>query len=285
MKKEVQKIHQAIYDPIADLKTWRAMPTHSINNLDPFLFLNHHGPQVYPPNNNGLPFGPHPHRGFETLTFVLDGDITHKDSVTGESVITKGGIQWMTAGSGLIHAEVSSDHFKKTGGKEEVLQLWLNLPSKYKMVDPKYIGLEKSSIPEVQLDNNAGVLNLVSGEYQGTKGPVESITNLFTSTLFLNEGGQFSITLPSNNQVLLYVINGSIEVNDHTAQEHELVELSLNGEQIDILASAKSQLIFCYGEPLDEPIVAHGPFVMNTKEEIMQAMQDYQSGKLGSLTL
>ena len=151
MKKEIIKIHEAIYDPIADLSTWRAMPTQSINNLDPFLFLNHHGPQHYGPNNGGLPFGPHPHRGFETLTFVLQGDITHKDSVTGESVIKAGGIQWMTAGSGLIHAEISSDEFKQEGGMEEVIQIWMNLPAKYKMIDPNYIGLQKEVIPAIPI--------------------------------------------------------------------------------------------------------------------------------------
>ena len=152
MLKPVLQIHNAHYEPIADLSTWRAMPTRSIDHLDPFLFLNHHGPQEYGPNNRGLPFGPHPHRGFETLTFVLQGDITHIDSVSGQSVITAGGIQWMTAGKGLIHAEVSSEEFKAKGGMEEVLQLWMNLPARHKMTEPKYIGLQKESIPEIQLD-------------------------------------------------------------------------------------------------------------------------------------
>ncbi len=285
MQKQINQIHEAIYDPIADLSTWRAMPTRSINNLDPFLFLNHHGPQNYGPNNNGLPFGPHPHRGFETLTFVLQGDITHKDSVTGESVITAGGIQWMTAGKGLIHAEVSSDEFKQKGGMEEVIQLWMNLPSKYKMVDPKYMGLQKESIPSISLDNGKVQLNLVSGTYQSHEGPIDSITNLFTSTINMSKGGQFEDSMPEGSQVLFYVINGEVEVNGITAKEHQLVEMGLEGEKIEVRALEDSQLIYCYGTPFKEPIVAHGPFVMNTQQEIREAIYDYQSGKLGSLSL
>lgn len=135
--KTIKKIHQAEFRPIADLITYSPIPTRTLDQIDPFLFLNHHGPQVYPPNNNGLPFGPHPHRGMETVTFIIDGDIAHHDSGGHTSVINNGGVQWMTAGKGLIHAEVSSEQFKKAGGKLEILQLWLNLPARLKMTTPK----------------------------------------------------------------------------------------------------------------------------------------------------
>src|SRR5450759_363315 len=136
--KTIKANHKAEYEPIADLVTYRAMPTNHVamNQLDPFIFLNHHGWQEYSPNNNGLPFGPHPHRGFETVTFILEGDLTHKDSSGATSVIKAGGVQWMTAGSGLVHAEISSDEFKKKGGPLEILQLWVNLPAKHKMTQP-----------------------------------------------------------------------------------------------------------------------------------------------------
>ncbi len=285
MVKKVFNIHDAVYDPIADLSTWRVMPTSSLRHLDPFLFLNHHGPQQYAPNNNGLPFGPHPHRGFETLTFVLQGDITHKDSVTGESVIHAGGIQWMTAGKGLIHAEVSSEKFKKEGGMEEVIQIWMNLPAKHKMVEPKYTGLQKDQIPAIKIDDGKGLLHLTSGTFQNQLGPVQSLTNLFTSTLDLKQGCTFEDHLPKRGQVLFYVVNGQITINDATAKEHQLVELSTEGEQISVKALSDCQIIYCHGIPFNEPIVAHGPFVMNTQEEIRQAMMDYQSGKLGSLAM
>jgi len=285
MEKKVLQLHAGVYEPIADLATWRAMPTGSIRHLDPFLFLNHHGPQEYSPGNKGLPFGPHPHRGFETLTFVLQGDITHKDSVTGESVITAGGIQWMTAGKGLIHAEISSDQFKKEGGMEEVIQLWLNLTAKLKRVDPQYTGLQKEDIPELSLDQGKAKLNLVSGTYGDHEGPIDSMTDLFTSTLVMEAGGRFQDRLPAGRQVLLYVIRGKVKVNGTEAQTHQLVELSLEGEIVDIEALGESHLIYCYGTPFNEPIVAHGPFVMNSEEEIYEAIRDYQSGKLGSLSL
>jgi quercetin 2,3-dioxygenase len=128
--KTIKKVHQPVRDDIADLTTRRALPTHSIDQIDPFLFLNHHGHQVYPPGNRGLPFGPHPHRGFETVTFILKGDIAHHDTGGHSSVIRSGGIQWMTAGRGLVHSEVSSEEFKETGGELEILQLWVNLPAK-----------------------------------------------------------------------------------------------------------------------------------------------------------
>ncbi len=285
MNKRILNLHGAIYEPIADLKTWRPMPTASIQHLDPFLFLNHHGPQEYGPNNLGLPFGPHPHRGFETLTFVLQGDITHKDSVTGESVITAGGIQWMTAGRGLVHAEVSSEEFKKNGGMEEVIQLWLNLPSKKKMTDPSYKGLQKEEIPAISIDGGKGKLNLVSGEYDGQRGPIDSLTGLLTSTLKLKAEGHFSDQLPEGAQVLFYVIKGKVRVNGQEVETHQLAEMSLEGEGIEVEALEDSHMIYGYGKPFNEPIVAHGPFVMNTRQEIQQAMMDYQSGKLGSLSL
>lgn len=283
MKKQVVHIHNAVYDPIADLSTWRAMPTRSVDHLDPFLFLNHHGPQQYGPNNHGLPFGPHPHRGFETLTFVLQGDITHIDSVTGESVIKAGGIQWMTAGSGLIHAEVSSDEFKRQGGMEEVIQIWMNLPAKYKMTPPRYTGLQKESIPAIPFDEGKGLLHLVSGTFQSQAGPIDSLTDLFTATVDLQAGAVLTDELPAGSRVLFYVINGEVEVNGEIAREHQLVELSTEGTALTVTAQADSQLLYCHGLPFNEPIVAHGPFVMNTQQEIRQSIMDYQSGKLGRL--
>lgn len=283
MLKEVVNIYDAEYEPIADLATWRAMPTREVPALDPFLFLNHHGPQHYGPDNRGLPFGPHPHRGFETLTFVLQGDITHVDSVTGESVIAAGGIQWMTAGSGLVHAEVSSKEFKKNGGMEEVIQLWMNLPAKHKMVKPSYTGLQQADIPQVEFDG--GIVHLISGMLEDKTGPINSLTDLFTSRIDIRIGGEFTHTVPTGSQILLYVVNGEIIVDGAVVEEHQLVEFAEEGESISIIANRKSQLIFCYGQPLREPVVSHGPFVMNTDAEIREAIIDYQTGRMGRLVL
>ncbi len=281
--KAIKKLHQAIYDPIADLTTFRAMPTSSIRHLDPFLFFNHHGPQNYPPNNQGLPFGPHPHRGFETLTFILQGDITHRDSETGESVIKAGGIQWMTAGSGLIHAEVSSDEFKQKGGMEEVIQLWLNLPSHLKMTEPNYIGLQSDGIPKIVEDDGRVTVHLVSGDWRGEAGPIDSLTDLFTSWITLKADGSFEIDIPEAHNILFYVVNGEVDVNGTSAATHTLVEFDTAGETLHVQAKSNATLILCHGKPFHEPIVAHGPFVMNSEAEIHQAIRDYQSGKLGQM--
>ena len=279
----IKKLHKAIYSPIDDLITYRAMPTGSIRYLDPFLFLNHHGPQRYGPSNNGLPFGPHPHRGFETLTYILQGDIMHRDSMTGESVINTGGIQWMTAGSGLIHAEVSSETFKKNGGMEEVIQIWLNLPSHLKMTAPNYIGLQKDGIPAIQLDEGRVEVNLISGKWGETEGPVLSLTGIHTTSIEFKKGGELQTKVEAKRNILFYVVNGEVEVNGQTAATHTLVEFANEGEAIAVKALSDAALIFCHGEPYNEPIVAHGPFVMNSEAEIRQAMMDYQSGKLGGL--
>jgi redox-sensitive bicupin YhaK (pirin superfamily) len=279
----IQKIHQAVYEPIDDLTTFRAMPTASIRHIDPFLFLNHHGPQEYGPNNNGLPFGPHPHRGFETLTYILQGDIAHRDSSTGESVIQSGGIQWMTAGSGLVHAEVSSEEFLKNGGMEEVVQLWFNLPARLKMTEPNYIGLQADQIPALPLDEDRVTVHLVSGEWDETNGPVNSLTGITATWIDLKEGGSFKTNVEARRNILFYVLNGQVEVNGQTAETHQLVQFANDGEALAVKATTDAQLIFCHGEPYNEPIVAYGPFVMNNEAEIRQAMLDYQSGKMGGL--
>lgn len=281
----IKQLHKAVSEPIGDLSTYRAMPTRSIAHLDPFLFLNHHGPQFYGPDNHGLPFGPHPHRGFETLTYILQGDIVHRDSATGESAIQAGGIQWMTAGSGLIHSEVSSEEFKKKGGMEEVIQLWLNLPSHLKMTPPRYIGLQKEEIPSVQLDDDRVTVNLVSGTWDEVQGPVPSLTGIHTASIYMLEGGTLTVQVQPERSVLLYVVNGEVNVNTQTADKHTLVEFNNDGEEIRIHAIEDSVLIFGHGTPFREPIVAHGPFVMNSPDEIRQAIADYQAGKMGSTAL
>src|ERR1700712_1443012 len=169
----VRTVYPAISDDIGDLRTQRPLPNDEVEQIDPFLFLNHHGPQVYPPGNRGLPFGPHPHRGFETVTFILQGSLAHRDSGGHESVIDEGGVQWMTAGSGLVHAEISPASFLESGGPLEILQLWVNLPSRLKMTAPRYTGLQKDAIPALPTPDGRGTVNLVAGSWDGRTGPFE----------------------------------------------------------------------------------------------------------------
>src|SRR5690606_22064048 len=279
--RKIKTIHKAVSAPIADLTTHRALPTGSVAHLDPFLFLNHHGPQEYKAGNRGLPFGPHPHRGFETLTFILQGDIVHQDSGGGKDKIEAGGVQWMTAGRGVIHSEVSSEAFKKNGGMEEVIQLWFNLPSNLKMTKPAYTGLQKDEIPEVSADNGNVKIYPVSGTWANQQGPIKPLTDIAIARLKFNKEGHYTLKIPTSRNVLLYVVNGEVRVNGSRAVTHNLVEFRLEGEEILIVAAQDSEIILGHAEPFNEPIVAQGPFVMNSQKEIMEAMRDYQSGKMG----
>jgi redox-sensitive bicupin YhaK (pirin superfamily) len=279
MRNVIQK-HRAVNAPIADLVTYRAIPTQSVEYIDPFLFLNHHGPQVYRPKNNGLPFGPHPHRGFETVTFILEGDILHKDSGGHESVIQAGGIQWMTAGSGLIHAEVSSNEFKQTGGPLEILQLWVNLPAKFKMTEPRYIGLQQNEIPTAELADGVTV-HAVSGDWSGTAGAVTPLADVALAWVDFSESATITLPIAASRSIFFYVVRGSVRVNGTEAFARELVEFGHDGDELAIEALTDSLILLGHAEPFGEPVVSAGPFVMNTEGEIRQAYADYQQGKFG----
>ena len=278
----IKNIHKADYHPIADLITYNPLPSPRLRQIDPFIFLNHHGFQTYPKNNNGLPFGPHPHRGMETVTFILKGDIMHKDSGGHESVIQAGGIQWMTAGRGLIHAEVSSSEFKKNGGDLEILQLWLNLPAKYKMTEPRYIGLQKDEITHFELNDGNAHVQLIAGEWNGQQGSFETLTPIFLSTIHLSKGAVIEKTIPSNENIFFYIVRGKVSVWGEQIPFRNLVEFNNDGELLKFEATEDAVVILGHAVPFNEPMVAQGPFVMNTQQEIMEAYRDYQLGKFGS---
>ena len=280
----VKAIHKAQYSPVGDLVTYRAMPTESLpmNAIDPFIFLNHHGWQDFLPKNGGLPFGPHPHRGFETVTFILKGDLTHKDSSGASSVIRAGGVQWMTAGKGLIHTEVSSEDFKAKGGPLEILQLWVNLPAKYKMTEPKYTGLQKEQIPAVALDNGHVTLHPVSGSWQDVEGPVQPLTDIHLSWIEFREGGKTVFSVPAEQNIFFYVVKGEVSVNGRDVGMLHMAEFANDGADVTIRANTDAVILFGYATPFNEPLVAYGPFVMNTSEEIKQAYDDFNKGKFGN---
>lgn len=275
----LKRVHSAIRDDIADLTTRRPLPGPALSDLNPFLFLNHHGPQVYPPHNSGLPFGPHPHRGFETVTFVLDGSLAHSDTGGHESVIDAGGIQWMTAGSGLIHAELSPESFMERGGSLEILQLWLNLPARMKMTTPRYIGVQKGSIPSVITPDGKAQVKLISGDWHGSRGPVESLTNTFMSVVEMSPGSTVTFSELAGRQLFLYVARGRIGIEGKEVSQFNLAQLDNEGDTLELVATEASALLFGHAEPIDEPIAAGGPFVMNTQDELRQAMADYHAGK------
>ena len=281
--RHVLRQHPALRDDIADLSTRRPLPGPALPHLDPFLFLNHHGPQVYPPHNHGLPFGPHPHRGFETVSFILEGEMAHRDSGGHESVIGTGGIQWMTAGSGLVHAEISPESFKESGGALEILQLWVNLPARLKMTQPAYTGLQREDIPAVPVPG--GTVNLISGTFAGHTGPFTSLTGVAMMTVRLDANATLTLPAPKGHTVFCYVVAGEPDIGGTRCSEAHLIELDQGGDCVDVRTSGPVTLLYGHAEPIGEPIVAHGPFVMNSREEIHQAIRDYQAGKFGGLPM
>ena len=278
----IKAIHKASYHPIADLITYNPLPSAQLRQIDPFIFLNHHGFQKYGPNNHGMPFGPHPHRGMETVTFILEGDIMHKDSGGHESIIESGGVQWMTAGRGLIHAEVSSSKFKKEGGNLEILQLWVNLPARLKMTAPRYLGLQKEEINSFETDEGKVRFQLIAGEWEDKKGSFPTLFPIFMSTIYMKKSGKVQKQIPSSENVFFYVVRGKVRVLGEEIPFRNLVEFNQDGESISFEATEDAVVIFGHAEPINEPMVAQGPFVMNTQEEIIQAYRDYQAGKFGN---
>ncbi len=277
--RSVLRQYPAQRDDIADLVTRRPVPGPGLAQVDPFLFLNHHGPQVYAAGNNGLPFGPHPHRGFETVSFIVAGEMAHRDSGGHDSVIRAGGIQWMTAGSGLIHAEISPDSFKRAGGPLEILQLWINLPSRLKMTKPAYTGLQREDIPAITVAG--GVVNLIAGTFGDHSGPIASLTSVTMMTVSLDAGAQVTLPAPQGRAVFFYTVAGSPQVGETRIKPFHLATFDDAGDTIAVTAEAPVTLLYGHADPIGEPVVAHGPFVMTTREEIGEAIRDYQAGLFG----
>jgi redox-sensitive bicupin YhaK (pirin superfamily) len=273
----VRKQYRAIRDDIGELHTWRPLPNDEIQQIDPFLFLNHHGPQVYPPGNRGLPFGPHPHRGFETVTFIVEGSLTHRDTAGHESVIAAGGVQWMTAGRGLEHEEVSPPEFLERGGPLEILQLWINLPARLKFTEPRYVGLQKDEI--ASFENGGVTVNLISGDWSGHRGPIASLTDVHMMTVAVNAGSRIVLPAPRGRNVFFYIVRGTLTP---ALPAFHLIDWNDDGDEIEVEAIEDAFVLFGHAKPYGEPVVAHGPFVMNTREEIVQAIRDYQMGKFGA---
>jgi redox-sensitive bicupin YhaK (pirin superfamily) len=279
MTRSVTRQYPAQRDDIADLVTRRPVPGPGLAQVDPFLFLNHHGPQTYRPNNAGLPFGPHPHRGFETVSFILAGEMAHLDSGGHESVIRAGGIQWMTAGSGLIHAEISPESFKRAGGPLEILQLWVNLPSRLKMTKPAYTGLQRDEIPAIAVDG--GTVSLIAGDFAGETGPIASLTGVAMMTVTLDAGATVTLPAPRGRAVFFYAVAGSPRVGEVRIRPYHLATFDDAADTIAVSADAPVTLLYGHADPIGEPVVAHGPFVMTTREEIGEAIRDYQAGLFG----
>jgi len=251
-------------------------------HVSPFLLLDYAGPAEFTPTDKPRGVGTHPHRGFETVTIVYKGEVQHRDSTGQGGVIGPGDVQWMTAAGGILHEEFHSEAFTREGGAFEMVQLWVNLPAKDKNTDPGYQTLLNADIPSVALPDGAGVVRVIAGEYGGKRGPAHTFTPIDLWDLRLNQGGATSLTLPEGHTVAVVVLKGAVQVNgDAIAREAQFVLLDRKGGEIRLEANSDASLLVLSGEPIDEPVVMHGPFVMNTADEIRQAIIDFQSGKFG----
>jgi len=253
------------------------------NHLSPFLMLDYAGPEHFPPTAGRRGVGSHPHRGFETVTIVYKGELEHRDSSGGGGLIGPGDVQWMTAGSGILHEEFHSPAFANRGGTLEMVQLWVNLPARDKMAPPRYQTLRNDAIPSVKLADDAGLVRVIAGDYEGHSGPAHTFTSLDVWDLRLVGGRAAQLRVPVGRTVALVVLNGQVVVNeDESAGAAHVVMLGAEGHDIRIEAIKDATVLLLSGQPIDEPVVAYGPFVMNSADEIRQAVQDFNSGRFGT---
>ncbi|GAB7564231.1 pirin family protein [Methylobacillus methanolivorans] len=248
--------------------------------MSPFLLMDYAGPAEFEPTEKRRGVGQHPHRGFETVTIVYDGQVSHHDSTNAGGTIGPGDVQWMTAGAGIVHEEYHGDDYAKTGGAFEMIQLWVNLPAKDKMTKPGYQGITSGEIPEVVLPDNAGKVRVIAGDYQGNRGPSHTFSPMNVWDVRLNAGSTARFTLPEGHTTAIFVLHGAVGVSDvHTIRPAELAVLQREGNELVLEARQDSTLLLLNGAPLNEPVVGHGPFVMNSWEEIDQAISDYNNGR------
>ncbi len=250
----------------------------------PFLMLDYAAPVRFEPTTERRGVGQHPHRGFETVTIVYEGEVEHRDSTGNGGVIGKGDVQWMTAAGGILHEEFHSRAYAASGGPFEMVQLWVNLPAKDKMAAPGYQGILDAQIPAIALPEGAGTLRLIAGEYAGQRGPAHTFTPMNVWDLRLAAGQRLSLPQPEGWTTLLVVLDGTVQVNGEAiVRAAQMATLSTAGSGVEIEASGAAKLLLLAGEPIDEPVVGHGPFVMNSQQEIIQAIADFNSGKLGRM--
>ena len=255
-----------------------------MERMDPFILLDYNSPFYFPPTEKPRGVSVHPHRGFETVTIAYQGKVAHHDSSGNSGVIDVGDVQWMTAASGILHKEYHEEKFSKEGGYFQMAQLWVNLPAKYKMSTPKYQGITNSQINKYQLTDNKGIIEVVAGSYKGIKGAASTFSPVNVFNARLEAGAKAGFTFPANFNTALLVLDGEINVNgSETIAENHFVLFENEGEEFSIEGSKKSTVLILSGEPLNEPIAAQGPFVMNTPEQIAQAIKDYNLGRFGYL--
>jgi redox-sensitive bicupin YhaK (pirin superfamily) len=255
-----------------------------MERMSPFILLDYNSKYYFPPSEKPKGVGVHPHRGFETVTLAYRGKVAHHDSAGGGGVIGEGGVQWMTAASGVLHKEYHEEEFSKSGGDFQMVQLWVNLPAKDKMSKPKYQALSPKDINNYQLDDEQGLIEVIAGHYKEVQGSASTFTPMHLFNAKLKKGGKASFSFPANYNTALLVIEGEISVNgQEVVSTDHFVLFENDGEDFTVKTENGAIALILSGEPINEPIAAQGPFVMNTREELMQAMKDFNMGKFGFL--
>ena len=261
----------------------RPFPTDRLDHLDPFLLLDRMGPVTHAPGEaKGAP--DHPHRGFETVTYVLEGTVEHSDSQGNRGHIGAGDVQWMTAGSGVIHSEMPSDEIRRNGGRLHGFQLWVNLPRRDKMMKPRYQEVRASEIPVATSSDGKVTVTVIAGEALGTRATIDTRTPILYLHVRLAAGARFDQPIPNTYNAFAFVIEGDATFGEHLARENDMVLFDRNGDAAGIASANGAELLLIAGAPLNEPVARYGPFVMNTPGEIRQAMLDYQSGQFGEIS-
>lgn len=261
------------------------LPTQQVQQVDPFLLLHHaniKAPSHIDPDDAGV--GPHPHRGFSPVTFIFQGGVHHRDSRGNDSVVYAGGAQWMNAGMGIIHSERPPYDIHEIGGRQEIIQLWINTPAKNKMDQPSYFPLQANDVPSTQSPDGRVTVNVFAGEVAGVAGKIPTLSPVNAATISARKGGKMVIPLPSTHNALLYLLDGKITMDGYGLTDglHAVV-LEKGADGISFEALDDTRMLLLSGEPLGEKVVSYGPFVMNSQTEIMEAMRDYQMGKMGVL--
>lgn len=281
-------VSQLLYAQLVDMGGFpvrQPFPTQRVEQIDPFLLLHHadvKAPQHVEPDDAGI--GPHPHRGFSPVTFIFKGGVHHRDSRGNDSVIYAGGAQWMNAGLGIIHSERPPHDIHEIGGRQEIIQLWINSPASHKMDQPAYYPLGAGEAPTFLSEDKKVLLRVFSGELLAVKGPIPSPTKVNAATLELKEGGRISIPLPAHHNGFIYLLDGELTVEGFGLVESlHAVLFEKDGDGITLEARQDTRVLLASGEPLNEKVVSHGPFVMNTETQILEAMRDYKLGKMGVL--
>jgi redox-sensitive bicupin YhaK (pirin superfamily) len=282
----IHKIGRSPFVNMGAIRLRQPLPANDIEEVDPFILLHHYGPFEISPEKNPMDLGPHPHRGFEPVTFLIQGEQLHRDSLGNESVVKAGDVQWTTAGRGIIHAEGPHREFVERGGTLEGIQLWINLPASKKMIQPNYQHVKDAEFNEVISEDGLINSKVIAGSFGETNGKIQTQTPLDVFMIDAQKGGQSFIPVKENHQAMIYLIHGQVTINNSIVlrkDSDQMITFQQDGAGFTIEASDDAKLLFLSGEPIREKVVNWGPYVMNTQTEILEAMRDFQMGKMGFL--